>query len=84
MLRRHGPPEYSLQRRQLPRLGDRSGYTVEFRKVMYSPGKSLTFDLPITTDAQPNLESLVAFIRNDQLFHSTLSVKVPPVRSSYR
>ena len=57
-----------------------TGYTVEFRKVMYSPGKSLTFDLPITTDAQPNLEVSVAFIRNDQLYQSTLSVKVPPVQ----
>ncbi len=33
-----------------------TGNTVEFRKVMFSPGKSLTFDLPITADAQPNLE----------------------------
>ncbi len=33
-----------------------TGDTVEFRKVIFSPGKSLTFDLPITTDAQPNLD----------------------------
>ena len=32
-----------------------TGDTVEFRKVIFSPGKSLTFDLPITTRcaAQP-------------------------------
>jgi alpha-2-macroglobulin len=57
-----------------------TGYTVEFRKVMFSPGKSLTFDLPITTDAQPNLEVTAAFIRNDQLYQANLSIKVPPVQ----
>jgi uncharacterized protein YfaS (alpha-2-macroglobulin family) len=57
-----------------------TGYTVEFRKVMFSPGKSLTFDLPITADAQPNLELTVAFIRNDQLYQANLSIKVPPVQ----
>lgn len=57
-----------------------TGYTVEFQKVMFSPGKSLTFDLPITSDAQPNLEVSVVFIRNDQLYQANLSVKVPPVQ----
>ena len=57
-----------------------TGYTVEFRKVMFSPGKSLTFDLPITPDAQPNLELNVTFIRNDQLYQANLSIKVPPLQ----
>jgi alpha-2-macroglobulin len=57
-----------------------TGYTVEFRKVMFSPGKSLTFDLPITPDAQPNLELNVAFIRSDQLYQANLSIKVPPLQ----
>ena len=57
-----------------------TGNTVEFRKVMFSPGKSLTFDLPITADAQPNLEVTAAFIRNDQLYQANLSIKVPPVQ----
>jgi alpha-2-macroglobulin len=57
-----------------------TGYTVEFCKVMFSPGKSLTFDLPITPDAQPNLELNVAFIRNDQLYQANLSIKVPPLQ----
>jgi alpha-2-macroglobulin len=57
-----------------------TGYTVEFRKVMWAPGKSLTFDLPITPDAQPNLELNVAFIRNDQLYQANLSIKVPPAQ----
>ena len=47
---------------------------------MFSPGKSLTFDLPITADAQPNLEVTAAFIRNDQLYQANLSIKVPPVQ----
>ena len=57
-----------------------TGYSVEFRKVLFSPGKALTFDLPITTDAQPNLEVSVAFIRNDQLYQANQSIKVPPVQ----
>jgi uncharacterized protein YfaS (alpha-2-macroglobulin family) len=57
-----------------------TGYTTEFRKVMFSPGKALTFDLPITPDAQPNLSVTATFIRNDQLYQAYLSVRVPPVQ----
>jgi alpha-2-macroglobulin len=57
-----------------------TGNTVEFQKVLFSPGKALTFDLPITADAQPNLDVSVAFIRNDQLYQANLSVKIPPVQ----
>jgi uncharacterized protein YfaS (alpha-2-macroglobulin family) len=57
-----------------------TGNTVEFQKVIFSPGKALTFDLPITADAQPNLEVTAAFIRNDQLYHADISIKVPPVQ----
>ena len=57
-----------------------TGYTVEFQKVLFSPGKALTFDLPITADAQPNLEVTAAFIRNDQLYQANVSIKVPPVQ----
>ena len=57
-----------------------TGDTIEFRKVIFSAGKSLTFDLPITTDAQPNLDVSVAFIRNDQLYQANQSIKVPPVQ----
>ena len=57
-----------------------TGYTVEFQKVMFSPGKSLTFDLPITADGQPNLQVTAVFIRNDQLYQADLNVKVPPVQ----
>ncbi len=57
-----------------------TGSSVEFQKVMFSPGKSLTFDLPITTGAQPNLEVTAVFIRNAELYQANLSVKVPPVQ----
>ncbi len=57
-----------------------AGNTVQFRKVLFSGGKTLTFDLPITGDAQPNLEVSAAFIRNDQLYQANLSLKVPPVQ----
>jgi alpha-2-macroglobulin len=57
-----------------------TGNTAEFQKVIFSPGKALTFDLPITADAQPNLEVTAAFLRNGQLYQASLSVKVPPVQ----
>jgi alpha-2-macroglobulin len=57
-----------------------TGNTAEFQKVIFSPGKALTFDIPITADAQPNLEVTAAFLRNGQLYQANLSVKVPPVQ----
>jgi uncharacterized protein YfaS (alpha-2-macroglobulin family) len=57
-----------------------TGYTTEFRKVLFSSGKALTFDLPITADSQPNLSVTATFIRNDQLYQAYLMVKVPPVQ----
>ena len=57
-----------------------TGNTVEFQKVLSSSGKTLSFDLPIAADAQPNLEVTAAFIRNDQLYQANLSIKVPPVQ----
>jgi alpha-2-macroglobulin len=57
-----------------------TGYTTEFRKVLFSSGKTLSFDLPISTDAQPNVSVTAEFIRNDQLYQAYLSVPVPPVQ----
>lgn len=57
-----------------------SGYTVEFKKVLASDGKTLSFDLPITQDAQPNLSVNVAFIRNNQLYQADKQLKVPPAQ----
>jgi len=56
-----------------------TGYTQEFRKVLTAQGTSLTFDLPITKDSQPNVSLDVVFVQNDQLYQAQKSLKVPPV-----
>jgi uncharacterized protein YfaS (alpha-2-macroglobulin family) len=55
-----------------------TGYTREFRKVLTAQGTSLTVDLPITKDSQPNLSVEVVFVQNDQLYQAQKSLKVPP------
>ena len=57
-----------------------TGYSVEFKKVLSSDGKTLTFDLPITADAQPNLELSAVFLQDDQMYQATKQIKVPPVQ----
>lgn len=57
-----------------------SGYSVEFKKVLSSEGKTLSFDLPITSDSQPNLDISAAFIQNDQMYQANKQLKVPPVQ----
>jgi hypothetical protein len=56
-----------------------TGYSVEFRKVISSDGMTVNFDLPITTDSQPNLEVSVTFLKDGQLYQATQQIKVPPV-----
>jgi uncharacterized protein YfaS (alpha-2-macroglobulin family) len=57
-----------------------TGNVVEFKKVISSDGRALTFDLPITSDSQRNLEVSVTFLKNDQLYEATKQIKVPPVQ----
>ena len=54
-----------------------SGYTVEFRKVLDSSGKVLTFDLPITRDSQPNLTVDVVFLNNETVYQGQRNIVVP-------
>ncbi|HEY4381862.1 MAG TPA: alpha-2-macroglobulin family protein [Acidobacteriaceae bacterium] len=56
------------------------GYTVQKRDVMHSDGKTISFDLPITTDSQPNITVDALFIRNNILYQATKTLKVPPVQ----
>jgi len=56
-----------------------TGYSVEFRKVISSDGMTVNFDLPITTDSQPNLEVSVTFLKDGQLYQAAQQIKVPPV-----
>ncbi len=57
-----------------------TGYSIEFRKVLSSQGKTLNFDLPITADSQPNLELAVVFLKDNQLYQASQQIKVPPLR----
>ena len=54
-----------------------SGYTVEFRKVLDSSGKVLTFDLPITKDSQPNLTVDVVFLSDEKVYQGQRNIAVP-------
>jgi uncharacterized protein YfaS (alpha-2-macroglobulin family) len=54
-----------------------SGYTVEFRKVLDSTGKVLTFDLPITKDSQPNLTVDVVFLSDEKIYQGQRNIAVP-------
>ena len=56
-----------------------TGYSVEFRKVISSDGMTVNFDLPITTDSQPNLDVSVFFLKDGQLYQASQQIKVPPV-----
>jgi hypothetical protein len=56
-----------------------TGYSVEFRKVIPSDGMTVNFDLPITTDSQPNLDVSVFFLKDGQLYQASQQIKVPPV-----
>lgn len=56
------------------------GYTVGKREVMHTDGKTLSFDLPITTDAQPNMTVEALFIKDNTLFQASKVIKVPPVQ----
>ncbi len=57
-----------------------TGYSTEFQKVIASDGRTVNFDLPITTDSQPNLEVSVLFVKNGQLYQATKQIRVPPLQ----
>jgi alpha-2-macroglobulin len=56
------------------------GYTVQMSQVMHTDGKTLSFDLPITTDSQPNVTLNALFIKDNTLYQATKILQVPPVR----
>ena len=56
-----------------------TGDTEEFRRVVSSIGKTLTWDMPITSDSVPNLQVDAVFIQNDQMYEASKNIKVPPV-----
>jgi hypothetical protein len=56
------------------------GFTVQKSEVMHSDGKTLSFDLPITADSQPNVTVDAMFIKDNTLYQATKELKVPPVQ----
>lgn len=56
-----------------------TGDAEQFRKVVSSDGKTLSWDMPITSDAVPNLQVNAVFIQNDQMFEANKNIEVPPV-----
>ena len=58
------------------------GYTVQMRNVMHSDGKTLSFDLPITSDSQPNITVDALFIKDNTLYLATKILKVPPTAAA--
>ena len=57
-----------------------AGYTLEFKKVLTSTGKALTFDLPISTDSQPNITVQAVFLKDEKIYQATKVLSVPPVQ----
>jgi len=56
------------------------GDTVQKRDVMHSDGKTISFDLPITADSQPNVTVDALFIKDNTLYQASQVVKVPSVQ----
>ena len=50
------------------------------RDVMHSDGKTISFDLPITADSQPNVTVDAFFIKDNTLYQATKMLKVPPTQ----
>lgn len=50
------------------------------RQVMHSDGKTVSFDLPITAESQPNINVSVIFLRNNTLYQASKVIKVPPTQ----
>jgi uncharacterized protein YfaS (alpha-2-macroglobulin family) len=56
------------------------GNTTQLRQVMHSDGKSISFDLPITADSQPNITVNAIFLKDNTLYQATKDLQVPPVQ----
>ncbi len=50
------------------------------RDLMHSTGRTLSFDLPIAADAQPNITVSALFLKNDTLYQTTKRIQVPPAQ----
>jgi uncharacterized protein YfaS (alpha-2-macroglobulin family) len=56
------------------------GYTTQMKQVMDSDGRTLSFDLPITPDSQPNITVEALYLKDNTLYQASKVLKVPPVQ----
>ncbi len=56
------------------------GYTVGKREAMHTDGRTLSFDLPINADSQPNVTVDALFIKDSTLYQASKVLKVPPTQ----
>lgn len=54
--------------------------TIQNRQVVHASGSSVTVDIPITREQQPNVFVSATFFRDNQLYQSNHNLKVPAVQ----
>ena len=54
--------------------------TIQTKRVVHAPGASITLDVPITSDTQPNVFLSAVFLHDNKLFSAVRSLKVPAVQ----
>jgi uncharacterized protein YfaS (alpha-2-macroglobulin family) len=54
------------------------GDAVQKREVMHSDGRTLSFDLPITADSQPNIMVEAIFLKDNVVYQASKMLNVPP------
>ena len=56
------------------------GLTVQKREVMHTEGRTLSFDLPINAESQPNITVDALFLKDNVLYQAHKELKVPPTQ----
>jgi uncharacterized protein YfaS (alpha-2-macroglobulin family) len=56
------------------------GETLLKRETIHAKGRTLSFDLPITPQAMPNLTVTVLFLKDSTLYQATKTLQVPPAQ----
>jgi len=56
------------------------GRTIQTKRVVHATGSSVTIDVPVTSDQQPNVYIATAFLNDNKLFTSSKNLKVPAVQ----
>ena len=54
--------------------------TIQTKRILHATSSSVTIDVPITTDQQPNVFLTTVFIHDNKLYSSSKSLKVPAIQ----